>query len=178
MKNVAEELRGILVNLENIDRVAHFLSGAALEVVVFPDAEKNPKLSDKSIDVLVSLGCQLSSIVKNASDALEPIKQALRTEALNRNNGAPGVIQFDAPDDSCCIVTTPPPSIQVRKDVDMEKLKVFLGDAFDSLFEEVHCFKVRQEILVSVGKLKPDETKAVMEAVDLTEDPPRVSFKD
>ena len=82
------------------------------------------------------------------------------------------------------MVVCPKPKIVLRKDADIANLKSLLGTKFPLLFEEQVQYRPRKEFqnLMSAmmvdGRLDTDNTQAVMAAVDMVLDTPRVSFKD
>jgi hypothetical protein len=128
--------------------------------------------SQTSTPELVNIGQQLWWIVKRATRALEPIKDRLRQEA-------DGVTQkFDSGEGTHCMVVCPVPKVVLRKEADIPRLKAALGDRFSDLFEEVVQVRPRKDIQELVKDCSQKEMQAVLAAVDMMSDTPRVAFKD
>jgi len=131
-----------------------------------------------SLDDQIILGQRLWAARKRAEEALDPIKDNLRAEAVKQTGGKPGAAHLDATDGSRCTVSIPQPSLQVKKDADMAGLKTLLGGAFNDLFEEVVTYKPRKDLQTTAPTLPPDQTKAVLGAVERVEPTPKVFFKE
>jgi hypothetical protein len=123
----------------------------------------------------VSLGVLLAGFVKKAGSSLEPLKVVLREEALAQEDGMPGPRHFTGPDGSKCTVVVPKMNLQVRKDINIEKLKEDLGDSFDLFFDTKIQYKVRKDFSKTASKHALAATAMV--AIDAIDGTPRVSFK-
>lgn len=123
-----------------------------------------------------AVGSILTDLVKRANKALEPLKEGLREDALDRSKGHPGPVYFNAPDGSQCIVVIPKQMPAIRPDANVEQIKTALGDRFGQYFTEKVVFGVRKDFSTSTAT--PDEIKLVLQAIDINDGTPRVSFRD
>ena len=138
--------------------------------------QRTPALS---LEECIQIGQLLWDIAKLTKSTLEPIKKCLRTEVLGRAPG-PGAVRLNAPDGARCTVTVPAPQVRVEPTTNFLALREMLGDElFGDLFEEVPAtFRPRRNFRLLVSQLKdPKQIKATLESVHVTEDVPRVSFK-
>ncbi|MFA6234093.1 MAG: hypothetical protein WC824_07875 [Bacteroidota bacterium] len=159
LKLAAENLRQLAKSIEHL---GHSLEGETLT----PDDQ-------------VSLGQALNLIIKKSESILTPLKETLRKEALCLSQGEAGSQAFIAPDGSRCSVVINPTTVKVRKDADMAGLKTTLGTIFVELFEELTVYKPRKDFQTAADELQdPNQLQAVMSAVDITSDTPKVYFKD
>lgn len=128
------------------------------------------------VDDQISIGHLLVSLAKTADKALDPIKVSMRNEALKRG-GSPGTVHLHSAHGANCTVSIPKPSLNVRKDADMDRLRALLGAKFDSYFETLMVFKPRPGFADRTASCTdPSERDAVIEAVKMDEGTPRVSF--
>jgi len=135
-------------------------------------------LPQMDIEAQVEVGQKLWEISRQATAALDPIKGALRDEAVKQRGGVSGPIQFDSPDGSRCTVSIPAPSLGVRKGADMGFLKALLGAQFDALFETVVVYKPKSDIRTKTALLSDPHQQAILEAVDVNPGTPKVFFRD
>lgn len=128
-------------------------------------------------DDQIAVGQLLDTIGKRASKALDPLKVALRDQAV-RNGGKPGPLYLNSTHGSSCTVVIPKPSLKIQKDTDMDGLRALLGTRFDVFFETLTKYKPRPEFENRTAACSdPDERQAMIEAVKMDEGTPRVSFK-
>lgn len=129
-----------------------------------------------SLEDAVSLGVLLAGFVKKAGSSLEPLKMVLREEALAQEDGMPGPRYFTGRDGSKCTVVVPKTTLQIRKDIDIKKLKEDIGDAFDLFF----LTKVKYVPRKDFPKVASNHTlaKTALAAMDVIDGTPRVSFKE
>jgi len=131
------------------------------------------------LEECIQIGQVLWDLSKLSSESLKPIKECLRKEALRATSGKPGCVRLDAPG-ARCTVTVPATQVQINPGSNIAALKELLGeDLFGDLFEEIPVsYRPRKNFRQQVSKLKePKQIKAALEAVLVTEDLPRVSFK-
>ena len=124
----------------------------------------------------VEIGCNLWGIAQLSQTVLETIKDNLREEAVQRQQGRPGR-QFlsGRTRNSRCTVVIPQPGVKLRKDVDVEALRQALGDDFESFFSlEV---TPRREFAERAAE-RLDLLPKLVQAVDTVSDKARVSFSD
>jgi hypothetical protein len=127
-------------------------------------------------DEAVSLGALLVLIEKRANKALGPLKTNLREAAVAKDGGEPGPYKFQAPDGSRCTVVIPTPVVKVRKDINMDRIKAMLGNRFTLYFTEKITYSP-VKTFTKTAMANPQQSKPAMDAVDVTEGTPRVSFK-
>ena len=153
-------------------------------LATFGDADREIAATAASLDeaALVGLGQRLWWLSKRVTKALDPIKARLRDLAVQRANGAAGVQRFDGyafdPTVGCTAVISPP-TIIMRRDVDMGAIREFLGQAkFDEVFDTVTFYRPRKDITDRIANLEAAEASLVMAAVDVADMTPKISFKD
>jgi len=128
-------------------------------------------------DDQVAVGQLLDTISKRANKALDPIKVALRENAVQQG-GKPGPVYHNSTHGPSCTVVIPKPALKILKDADMDGLRALLGDRFDGFFETITKYKPRQEFENRTATCKDAaERQAVLDVVELDEGTPRVSFK-
>ena len=127
-------------------------------------------------DELLQIGQRIWWMTKRLNRAFEPIKCRLRELALATSNGVPGSQRFESPDGSHAIVTVQPVAPTLRKEADMERVRAILGSKFDEVFDTTITYRLRKD--VDVLSLEQDEQDAVMVVLDMTDNPPKVAFKD
>lgn len=154
----ADDLRQIARNIEQL--------GKNLE-----EASLSP--SDK-----VALAQALYLVTRRSDTILSALKEALRDEAIRRSGGQPGPQVMFSDDGSKCTVMIFPPVMKSRKDADWQGLKAALGARFVDLFDEVTTFRPRKDFQEQAASLDPAHMQAVMNAVDMVADTPKVYFKD
>lgn len=130
-----------------------------------------------SIEHQVALGQKLWALSRKATIALEPLKASIRNEALRRQKETPETIHFEASDGSRCRVSIPTPTLEVRKDTDIQALKVLLGDSFDSLFETKTVYKPREDFKEQIKEFNPAVQQAILGFVDVVPSTPKVFFE-
>jgi hypothetical protein len=129
-------------------------------------------------DELVSFGQRIWWVHKRLSKALDPVKTRLREIALVRSNGSMEQQRLESADGSHAIVTPQPETMVLRKDANIEQVKIGLGAKFDDLFEKVTGYRPRKDIQSKIRMLTPTELTLVMSAVDMTDTKAKVEFKD
>jgi len=154
----AEDLRQIARNIEHLGKT---LDGVALSS------------SDK-----VALAQALYLVSRRSDTILSALKEAIRDEAIRQSGGQPGPQVMSSDDGSKCTVMIFPPVMKSRKDVDWQGLKATLGARFVDLFDEVTTFRPRKDFQKQAAFLDPAHMQAVMNAVDMVADTPKVYFKD
>lgn len=136
------------------------------------DQEAGSLVPAASLPELVAVGQRLWWLIKKADKALDVIKDRLRTESGGISK------KFESGEGSHCMVTYSAPKVTLRKDAEIPKLKAVLGAKFLDLFEESIKYKPRKDFQEAFKECSPEEMAVLLTAVDMTSDPPRISFKD
>jgi hypothetical protein len=157
---IIQSLRGILTEI-----------GSQGATVVQGLAENDLSLKDQ-----VEVGQLLWRITRQARRALEPVKDSLRDEALQRRRGVSGR-QFlhGRQSNSRCTVRIPQPRVVLREGVTLQQVRETLGDKFSLLFEES---AVPRSTFAEEAGQHPELLQALTVLVDTKSDPPRVTFED
>jgi len=129
------------------------------------------------VEAAVTVGRLLTLIVKQANAALDPLKESLREATITQTGGSPGHVTFKGAEGASCIVVIPQPTLTLRKDADVSKIKAALGDRFSDYFSETVVYAPQKDFR-KVATAHPQEAITVMPAVDIIEGTPRVSFRD
>ena len=141
-------------------------------------ASLEDNLPDISIEDQVALGQKLWNLSRKAMAALEPLKGCIRDEAVLRQKGTPGTVQFDARDGSRCRVVLSTPTLEIRKGADMESIKSLMKGQFHYLFKTTVSYRPRMDFKDQVGNVNPKAQQAVLDAVDIVPGTPKVFFED
>ena len=138
------------------------------------DQEAGTLVPRATLPDLVAVGQRLWWIVKRANKALDVIKDRLRIEGGGFNTSR----RFESGEGSHCMVLCPPQKMVLRKDADISRLRAVLGDKFSDFIEESVQYKLRKDFPKLVKDCTGDETKALLESVDMVSGTPRITFKD
>ena len=131
-------------------------------------------------------GCALDLAICNKAilDRLEPLKVMLRDHAREKVKGElPSTVRIDADGGGHCVVTFPAKQMRLSKRADCEWLLERLGqERFDEFFETRTTYKPRgKQPFVRVANSfegTPELLSDLLDAVEMSEPTPRVSFKD
>ena len=121
------------------------------------------------IGQVVEIGNALWTVSHKASAALDKVKIRLREEARKLGQ----TTQFDGVDGACCQVLIQPPQSKVDKPDD---LKETLGPAFDTLFETIVTYKLREDFEDRLLTLPSEQQQAILQRLQMVDQTPRVSF--
>ena len=133
---------------------------------------------DFSLEEMVEVGNLLWEVSDEIKSILEPLKKAIREEALSRLGGQPGMSKIEGSEDGQAQVRVPNPSLRLRKGVNDRELRDALGADFSLFFEEVTTLKPRKEFEERVMGLDNKlHQKVLHNAVEQLEPTPRVSFR-
>lgn len=131
----------------------------------------------KTLNEKVEIGSILWDLGAAIEKALDGIKKEVRSEAVTRLKGAPGVETLTGTYAGTCAVTIPKPSTRVVKGADMASVKAVLGSDFSLFFEEVTTYKPRNEFTERFTDLDAVEQQVLLKSVEQKENTPRVSFR-
>lgn len=137
-------------------------------------AKEDLALEDLSLAEKVEIGQILWSITNMAQKELEPIKEALREEALTKLERKPGRHILHGDTDTQCTVVVPQPKVQLRQDVDITFLRQHLGKSFSVFFTE-HV-QPRSNFSKQATE-HPKWLSFLVDIVDTVSEKPRVSFQ-
>lgn len=154
--NVTQRIRKALLTVGDIDR----------------DALR--EVPDMPLEDLVSFGQRVWWLTKRLNKVMEPVKARIRDYAVS---GA-GTQRLEASDGSFAIVSPQPANLVLRKDTDIDQLKVALGDKFDIVFDTVVTYKPKKDIQDQVVNLTQEQVAVVMSVVDVADTMSKVAFKD
>ena len=131
---------------------------------------------DLSVKDQVEIGQVLWHLSALIQRMLNPYKETLREEALERAGGRSGT-QFihGRHKTSRCTVNIPQPKIILREDVDDIKLRELLGDQFDRFFWVQSKVMPRPDFSEQATG-NPEFVAQLAKIVDTVTDTPRVSF--
>ena len=125
----------------------------------------------------VNLGQAIHQIIKKAEGVLASLKTNMRDEAILQAHGKSGPQIIKSPEGCQCTVIIYNPSVQVRKDADMNSLKTTLGDNFGDVFEEILVYKPRKDFQTVVNNIQdPNQVQVILKSVDISADTPKVFF--
>jgi hypothetical protein len=119
---------------------------------------------------VVDVGVILWSLSDSLKDALDEVKQRMRTEAAKRGGTT---CLLDAPLGVCQVVTNPPVPVVAN----IQPLRDALGADFDKLFESTLTYKVRPDFTQRLLTLSPSVQQAVLQRLKMPDPTPRVSFR-
>ena len=123
----------------------------------------------------VEVGHWLWEVSHDLNSTLEPVKDNLRGEAVERLQNSPGTEFLSGHSrGSRCWVTIPEPTVRVRSDASVQRLRELLGDDFDTFFEVV--LKARKGFADKAAET-PTHLSTLAAAVDTVSSKPRVTFK-
>jgi len=132
----------------------------------------------KPLNEKVEIGSILWDLGAAIDKALDGIKKEVRTEAVARLKGSPGIETLPGTYAGTCAVTIPKPSTRVVKGADMASVKSVLGSDFSLFFEEVTTYKPRSEFTERVTEMTDaDQQQILLKSVEQKENTPRVSFR-
>ncbi len=138
------------------------------------DREALKEIPTMSLDDLVAFGQRVWWLNKRLTKVMIPIKNRIRDFAKDGD----GTQKFLSVDGSQAIVSPQPATLVMRKDVDIDQIKVALGDVFDQVFDTVVTYKPKKDIHDQVACLSSDQISVIMSVVDMTDTTPKVAFKD
>lgn len=154
--SIAQRVRKALLTVGDIDR----------------DALRD--VPDMPLDELVAFGQRVWWLSKRLNKVMDIIKIRIREHA----QGGVGTQKLEALDGSFAIVSPQPANLVLRKDTDIDQLKVSLGDKFDAVFDTVVTYKPKKDIQDQVVNLTQEQIAVIMSVVDMTDTTPKVAFKD
>jgi hypothetical protein len=125
---------------------------------------------------IVNLGHALTSLVKQANEALGPLKVRLRELALTDSQGKPGPYYYPGEDGKRCVVVIPKQTVSVRNDADMAAVQDDLGARFSAYFDTKTTYTARKDFHNTVSS-NPTEAAKVLPLIDIKDSTPRVSFR-
>ena len=124
----------------------------------------------------VELGYLLSGLNRHSGRALEALKLSLREVARQQLKDQYGTQILKGASQSRAAVHFPRPQVKLRKGADMKVLQAHLGDQFPVFFRTIYT--PTPDFTDHLGDLKDVKDKAaLLEAVDIPESTPRVTFE-
>ncbi len=149
-----------------------------LAAVEAASLEAEAKLDDGTLSLKdqVEIGQTLWRIAKAVQHSSDPIKESLRHEAMERQQGRPGR-QFlsGRSRGSRCVVVVPQPEVRLREGADVDALRQELADDFAAFFKLVVA--PRKEFAERAGE-RPELVQVLAKSVDTVSGVPRVTFND
>ena len=134
-----------------------------------------PNVEDKMI---VDAGLVLWTVIEQAGQAIDPIKDTLRKRAVAQTGGASGrsvILEGTTPSHQCTVVI--PASVVRIPAGAISDLKDTLGTNFDHLFQAVTTFRPRPDFEHNLQHLDPPVRQRLVSIVQIEDGTPRVSFR-
>ena len=154
--------------------IAGWILAARQALVLISQTQPEAMATAPQQDV-VALGQRLWWIIKHSDQILERVKARLRVDAAALGEGAQ---RFESPDGTHCMVHPETTAVEVRKDFDLGKLKLVLGDRLEDYFKVVTTYQPRKDFRELVAKAPPEHQAVLLESVTLIPRQSRVVFKD
>ena len=146
---------------------------AMLQVVKGLEHDLPKMVAQLPTETQVEIGHVLSALSKSSKKGLGAVKKSLRENARQRLTAQYGTETLRSKSVRA-IVHFPRPSVVLRKEADIEALRLTLGKMFPVFFETVYVptrdFREHLEDLEDAGTL--------LDAVDMPEKTPRVKFEE
>lgn len=136
------------------------------------------QISQFDTQTKATLGHKLWAVSRKTLPSLDLIKTYLRDEAVQHQKGVPGTVQFYTSDGSSCSVSLPHPSLEVRKDADIESIRKILGPRFECFFKTNVIYKPREDFSEQIKSLDPATQQALLGIIDIVPNTPKVFFGD
>ena len=132
------------------------------------------------IDDLATTAVELARHIRQAQDALEPLKSLIRDLACSQRK--PGQHHIGYPVSNGRVsVTFPERRYEARKDVDWDKARDDLGAEFKTYFRQNVTYRTQtaiEDLLVAeIERAQDSNADAILQYVELDEPTPRVGFK-
>jgi hypothetical protein len=135
-------------------------------------------LEGATVERKIEVGSILWEFGDRIKEALDPLKTAVRTEAVKEMKGQVGSTTLDGDDMGEATVTIPAAQLRLPKGRDIEDLKRALGAKFSFFFEETITYKPHKEYEERVQQVDDALTQKVLfDAIERNELTPRVSFR-
>ena len=135
------------------------------------------ELPEGDLQALVDFGQDLWTLSAKVQSAQERVKAALRQDALARSGGKPGRVVLEGRHSRCTVVV-PPATLRLREGFTTEDLQRRLGPDFDKLFRVSTQVVPRENLSDGLDSCPNDVVAVLAEMMNLTADPPRVSFQE
>lgn len=133
-----------------------------------------------SADSLSEVAVELARHVRQAQDALEPLKGLLRDLARTEREPGAGHVAYQVSNGRVS-VTFPETRYEALKDADWSKARKDLGSDFDKYFRTVTTVRTRPDIndllVAEMERAQDSNADQVLQYLTLDEPTPRVGFK-
>ena len=132
------------------------------------------------IDDLAATAVELARHIKQAQDALEPLKTLIRDIARTERKDEQHHIGYPVPNGRVS-VTFPESRYKARRNVDWDKARGDLGADFKTFFQEVTTVRTQTAIedllIAEMQRAQDNNADTLLQYIEMDEPTPRVGFK-
>ena len=129
-----------------------------------------------SADALATCAVELARHIRDAQDALEPLKSLIRDIARSERKSGQHHVGYPVPNGRVS-VTFPERRYEARKDIDIVAAREDLGAEFPVYFREVVTYRTQPDVQSILETQTHTEAAKVLKHLQIDEPMPRVGFK-
>ena len=129
-----------------------------------------------SADDLATCAVELARHIRQAQDALEPLKSLIRDLARSKRHPEQHHVGYLVPNGRVS-VTFPERRYEARKDIDIAAAREDLGAEFPVYFREVVAYRTQPDVQDILKTRTHTEAESVLKYLQLDEPTARVGFK-